>query len=190
MTLNHLAHSQTPTKSSIKKVLILGAECTGKSTLAKDLATHFHTRYVPEYMRTYLENKPKNYVCQYEDLLPIALGQLQSECDNLQKSNQYLFCDTSTFEIMAYALWYFNKCPKEIIAMIDNNPYDLILLTDESGIDWQADDMRDLPHGRTQMREHFITLLEEFHLPFHPISGNRTQRIHQVHYLLQPNSHG
>lgn len=169
----------------IKKILILGAECTGKSTLTKDLAMHFNTCHTPEYMRLYLEQKPKDYVCQYDDLLPIGMGQAQLENNCLIKSNNYLFCDTSLFEIMAYAFWYFNQCPDEIIQWVKNSHYDLVLLTDEIGITWQADGMRDLPHGRHKMREHFIKLLDEFGICFYPISGDRKSRVCQVTQLLK-----
>lgn len=170
---------------NIKKITILGAECTGKSTLAQDLAKALDTCHVPEYMRLYLEQKPKGYVCQYEDLLPITLGQIALEKDYLKKANRYLCCDTSPFEIMAYAFWYFNQCPDDIIDIVKNHHDDLVLLTDEIGIAWQADGMRDLPHGRHQMREHFVKLLTEFDIRFYPISGDRQSRVYQVMQLLK-----
>ena len=37
------------------KIVLFGPESTGKTTLAKQLAAHFNTEWVPEYMRTYLE---------------------------------------------------------------------------------------------------------------------------------------
>ncbi|WP_066799862.1 AAA family ATPase [Moraxella oblonga] len=177
----------TPTKqpTNIKKILILGAECTGKSTLAKDLANTFDTSYVSEYMRLYLEKKPTGYICQYDDLLPIAMGQITLENQLSKQANQYLFCDTGIFEIMAYAFWYFKKCPDDIIKLVKNSQYDLVLLTDEQGITWQADGMRDLPHGRHKMREHFITLLSDFGLDYYSIFGNRQERIQQVNQLLR-----
>lgn len=170
---------------NIKKITILGAECTGKSTLAKDLAKAFDTHHVPEYMRMYLEQKPKDYICQYDDLLPITLGQIALENDGLKKANRYLFCDTSPFEIMTYAFWYFNQCPDNIIHLVKNSHDDVVLLTDEIGIIWQADGMRDLPHGRHKMREHFIKLLDEFGICFYPISGDRKSRVYQVIKLLK-----
>lgn len=170
--------------TAIQKILIIGAECTGKSTLCQDLATYFNTVYVREYMRTYLQNKPTGYTCQYQDLLPIAIGQMTNEIHHSYLANRYLFCDTSVFEIMSYAYWYFNHCPNEIIEMVKHAHYDLILLTDEIGIDWQADGMRDLPHGRADMRKFFIQKLQDYNLSYHTISGNRNNRIEHVKHLL------
>ncbi len=178
MTNNHDLPTAKPTQ--IKKILILGAECTGKSTLSQDLAKHHHTAYASEYMRHYLQQKPKGYVCQYQDLLPIAKGQIDSENIALHTANHYLFCDTGLFELMVYANWYFQKCPKAIITHIKNYPYDMIFLTDDTGIDWVADGQRDMPHGRKTMRNFFIRHLNTFNLDHVSISGNRQQRMQQA----------
>ncbi|MCS4532773.1 ATP-binding protein [Neisseria montereyensis] len=169
----------------IHKVLILGAECTGKTTLAKDLAHHFGSVYSGEYMRTYLEGKPKGYVCQYEDLLPIAIGQINQENRQIAHAKDYLFCDTGLFEIASYAHWYFQDCPPSIEDAVKIQHYDLILLTDEQGIPWQADGMRDLPNGRDKMRQFFIKRLQEQGLNYHPVYGDRATRVTQVATLLQ-----
>ena len=58
---------------------IVGPESTGKTTLAKGLAKHFKTNWVPEYAREFLSNLDRAY--QKEDLIEIARGQLASESD-------------------------------------------------------------------------------------------------------------
>ena len=45
------------TKSNCIKVVLFGPESTGKSTLAKELASHFETDFVEEYAREYLQKK-------------------------------------------------------------------------------------------------------------------------------------
>ena len=61
----------------MKKVVITGPECTGKTSLAKALANHYNTRWVPEFARDFLNNLDRPYV--EEDLLEIAKGQLNLE---------------------------------------------------------------------------------------------------------------
>jgi nicotinamide riboside kinase len=71
----------------LKKIVIIGPESTGKSTLCEGLATHFSsctvagTKYisgwVPEFARQYLLENGMNY--KYEDLLTIARGQVALE---------------------------------------------------------------------------------------------------------------
>src|SRR5947208_3190923 len=62
---------------TIKKIVVIGPESTGKSTLCKQLAGHFSTLWCPEYAREYLLIHGKHYT--YNDLLTIAKGQLQLE---------------------------------------------------------------------------------------------------------------
>src|SRR5262249_7924930 len=57
----------------IKRVAIVGAESTGKTTLAAALADHYRTVWVPEFARGYLE--ARGGVCRLEDIAPIAEGQ-------------------------------------------------------------------------------------------------------------------
>ena len=62
---------------AIKKIVIIGPESTGKSTLCKNLAAHYNSLWVPEYAREYLEKKGTKY--SYENLLDIAKGQIALE---------------------------------------------------------------------------------------------------------------
>lgn len=41
----------------IRRVAILGAESTGKTTLARMLALHFNTVWVEEYARNYMQDR-------------------------------------------------------------------------------------------------------------------------------------
>ena len=64
-------------KSEIKKIVVIGPECTGKSTLCEQLAEHYNTEWVREYAREYLEKNGTNY--RFEDLYEIAMGQIAGE---------------------------------------------------------------------------------------------------------------
>ena len=79
----------------IKKILLIGAECTGKSTLVHALADKYNTTYTSEYLRTYLEQKPKNHICTFDDLTPIAQGQMNSEKHAIATANHYCFIAVS-----------------------------------------------------------------------------------------------
>ena len=61
----------------MKKIVILGPESTGKSTLCEQLAACYNTQWVPEYARTYLQKNGTQY--KYEDLFEIAKGQVENE---------------------------------------------------------------------------------------------------------------
>ena len=61
----------------LKKVVILGPESTGKSTLCELLAQHYQTHWCPEFAREYLLTHGMDYT--YDDLQYIAKGQLAME---------------------------------------------------------------------------------------------------------------
>lgn len=188
------------TPKSVFKVAVLGAESTGKTTLCRDLAAHFNSLWVPEYMRTYLQAKWDNQqlTCTWEDLLPIAQGQIvlenkmaQQVAQNSQNSQKpdhqnYLFCDTSLFELMVYSNWYYGDCPAALKKAALTHHYDLILLT-EVDIPWVADDLRDSPHEREEMSAYFESQLNSYNKNFRRISGNRDARVRQVIEWLSKN---
>jgi len=165
----------------------LGAESTGKTTLCRDLAAHFDSLWVSEYMRTYLQAKWDNeqLTCTWDDLLPIAQGQIALEnklakkVTQMSNENCYLFCDTSLFELMVYSHWYYGDCPAALEQAALAHHYDLILLT-EVDIPWVADDLRDSPHQRDEISAYFASQLNKHRKPFQRISGDRKERVRQV----------
>lgn len=66
--------------NALQKIVVLGPESTGKSTLCEQLAKHYNTINCPEYARQFLTENGVKY--NYTDLLTIAKGQLTLE-DNL-----------------------------------------------------------------------------------------------------------
>ncbi len=175
------------TPNSVINVAILGAESTGKTTLCRDLASHFGSPWVSEYMRTYLQAKwdDEQLTCTWEDLLPIAQGQialenqLAKQAAELPDKPHYLFCDTSLFELMVYANWYYDDCPKPLTQAALAHHYDLILLTDFD-VPWVADDLRDSPHQRKEISQYFANQLNSQQKPFRYIKGGRVERVQQV----------
>lgn len=178
------------THKSVINVAILGAESTGKTTLCRDLAVHFGCPWVPEYMRTYLQKKwdSEQLTCTWDDLLPIAQGQIELENELAKQATQtsdggYLFCDTSLFELMVYAKWYYGDCPEGLTQAALAHHYDMILLTDVD-IPWVADDLRDSPHQREDISAYFASQLTLHNKTFQRIGGDREERVQQVVKLL------
>ena len=62
---------------TLKKIVVIGPESTGKSTRAESLAKQYDTVWCPEYAREYLLKNGMDY--RYEDLLTIAKGQIAGE---------------------------------------------------------------------------------------------------------------
>lgn len=164
------------------KVVLFGPESTGKTTLAKQLAEYYNTEWVPEYAREYLQKKWDEHkeICAYDDLIPIAIGQMQLENNALKKANEVLICDTDLFVTKLYSEIYFDGKVDPALEKISlENVYDLYLLT-YIDIPWVADDLRDKPHEREQMFSYFKTSLEKHNLPYIIIDGDGVSRFKKL----------
>ena len=165
--------------SDLIKIVLFGPESTGKTTLAKQLAKHYNTRWVPEYAREYLQKKwdDEGKICELEDLLPIARGQMALENQLAKQANKILVCDTDLLVTKVYSEAYFDGfCDPLLEKYALQNTYDLYFLT---GIDvpWVPDDLRDRPNERVKMLNLFKTALEKYHLTFVILEGNQEKRL-------------
>lgn len=161
-----------------KKIVLYGPESTGKSTLSRKLAQHHHTAYIEEYARDYLQEKydRTQRPAEFEDIMPIAIGQRIAENTAIDQATDYLFCDTDVLETYVYCKAYFEKVPDALLEAVQKAHYDLYLLLD---IDtpWTNDDLRDRPEQRQEFFELFKNALEDFNKPYHIISGLGDNRL-------------
>ena len=127
----------------MKRIVIIGPESTGKSTLCKQLAAHYNTVWCPEYAREYLLKRGMNYT--YEDLTVIAKGQLESE-QRLQSGakNNIYFIDTDMYVMKVWHEVAFGKCPSWLLKTISRRQYDLYLLCN-TDLPWIKDELREYP---------------------------------------------
>jgi nicotinamide riboside kinase len=72
----------------IKKIVIIGPESTGKSSLCQQLASHYSTQWVREFAREYLLANGTDY--RFENLLTIAKGQVELEDREVNRMMQLL----------------------------------------------------------------------------------------------------
>lgn len=164
---------------SAKKILILGPESTGKSTLASELSAYYGEPFVPEFSRQYLENLNRAY--DFDDLSTIAKGQLAEENALFSKSKQFLFCDTDLRVIHIWSFHKYGKTAPWILEEIAQRSYAAILLT-QIDLPWEADPLRE--HPQPEMREYFfneyLKLTEESGLPFAIVSGSKKDRLQKA----------
>jgi NadR type nicotinamide-nucleotide adenylyltransferase len=131
---------------ALKKIVIIGPESTGKSTLTTALAKHYDTFACPEYAREYLNTNGVKY--DYSDLEKIAKGQLAEEDkltqDAIQQNKQKLIVDTDMYVMKVWCEYVFNNCYPFILEAIEQRKYDLYLLCDID-LPWTKDEMREYP---------------------------------------------
>jgi nicotinamide riboside kinase len=93
---------------TFKKLVLIGVESSGKTTLAQALAEKLQGTYVPEYARMYLDAHGLLY--QQEDLLAIAKGQVELIKEACNKEEQWLVCDTDLLVIKVWSEQVFGSC--------------------------------------------------------------------------------
>lgn len=170
------------TQGDIAKIVFYGPESTGKTTLAKKLAEHFNTKWVPEFARDLLQQKFENTgkACEASDIKPIVEGQLKTENKLSKKANLFLFCDTDPLETYVYAKVYFpGKDFSWLDKLNENLKYKHYFLT-YIDTPWEADDLRDKPHERDEMYDAFLSELKRRNKSFTILKGNIETRAQKV----------
>jgi NadR type nicotinamide-nucleotide adenylyltransferase len=159
-----------------RRIVVIGPESTGKSSLSQALAALYHTVWVPEYARTYLETLNRPYT--EKDLLTIAHGQLALEDEQAASANGLLICDTDLHVIKVWSEHRYGRCAPWILQQIEQRRYDLYLLTDID-IRWEDDPLRE--HPEPEMRLHFYKIYKDIvqnsGVPWAPVSGEPEKRL-------------
>ena len=183
----------------IKKVVIIGPESTGKSSLCKHLAAHYNTIWCPEFAREYLTTNGKKY--DFEDLEIIAKGQLALEDEYIAKlkntnennrhsnsisetlipNSQILFIDTDMYVMKVWSEYVFGKCHLSILNEIVQRKYDLYLLCNID-LPWAADELREYPDDkpRQELYNMYQDILINQQVPWVQISGNYEERLKEA----------
>lgn len=186
----------------MKKIVIIGPESTGKSTLCEQLAAHYNTLWCPEYAREYLLKHGTNY--SFEDLLTIAKGQLaleekyiesvlssreseiktnglQNADSRFRTQDSLLFIDTDMYVMKVWCEFVFGSCHRFILDQIVKRKYDLYLLCNVD-LPWVKDELREYPDLETRSRLYLIykDILINQSVPWVDVSGNYDERLRKA----------
>jgi NadR type nicotinamide-nucleotide adenylyltransferase len=140
----------------MKKVVVIGPESTGKSTLSEKLAAHFNTVWTPEYAREYIDQLQRPY--EESDLLEIAAGQVALEQHMARQASNVLICDTDLYVIKVWSEHKYGRCDPRILQQIARQQCDLYLLT-YIDLPWEEDPQREYPDP--EMRHYFYDIYRE-----------------------------
>jgi NadR type nicotinamide-nucleotide adenylyltransferase len=164
----------------MKKIVVIGPESTGKSTLCRQLADHYGLSWVPEYARQYLLQHGTNYT--YEDLLTIAKGQLAlEEAYAASAKGPFLFVDTDMYVMKVWCEYVYGKCHQWILDRIAERNYDFYFLCDID-LPWVQDGLREYPdlENRQKLYRIYKDILINQSVPWLEISGNENDRLQKA----------
>jgi NadR type nicotinamide-nucleotide adenylyltransferase len=164
----------------VQKVVVLGAESTGTTTLAKDLAAHYQTVWAPEYGRLYYEGQmsaSNSDAWRTDEFVHIAKAQNRLEEALVKKTNHgLLICDTDAFATTLWHERYLGKSSRRVEQSVKKEKPLLYILTDID-IPFVQDGTRDGEHLRTWMHQRFLVKLKQKKLNYFIASGTRKQRL-------------
>ena len=176
----------------LNKIVVIGPESTGKSTLCEQLSVHYGTVWCREYAREYLLKNGTDY--SFDDLLTIAKGQLQLEeeaiqqvCSNTMSPEEYssdrrlLFIDTDMYVMKVWCEFVFGKCHRWILDQIVERKYDLYLLCN-TDLPWVKDELREYPdlESRQKLYNIYKDIMINQPVPWVDISGSYEQRFEKA----------
>lgn len=178
-----------------RKVVVVGAESTGTTTLALDLAAELQAPSVAEYGRAHSGLLAQRFGSIHDvewtpaDFTIIADGQVAAEEDSLLAwasdeaatpgdLGPWLVCDT---DLLATAIWherYLDQPVPELVerALSERRP-DLYVLTSHRGVDFHQDGLRDGEHLRAWMTGRFREVLAGSGVAWVEVEGGRRQRV-------------
>jgi nicotinamide riboside kinase len=191
----------------LKKVVVIGPESTGKSTLCQQLATHYNTNWCAEFAREYLLTHGTKY--DINDLELIAKGQLALEDTEAKKTASWftksqeniwlntgslqsqnhppiLFIDTDMYVMKVWANYVFNQSISFVEENIKKRKYDLYLLC-QNDLPWVKDELREYPNDapREELYNIYKNILQNQPTPFVIINGDYEERLQKAITAVQ-----
>jgi HTH-type transcriptional regulator, transcriptional repressor of NAD biosynthesis genes len=162
-----------------RRVVIVGAESSGTTTMARALAEHYGTVWVEEYGRRYSEEMFRRlgrYDWRSADFVHIATEQARLEDAAAREANRILFCDTDAFATSIWHERYLGTRSSDVDAIAAKRRPDLYLLTDVD-IPFVQDGYRDGEAIRTWMHGRFVAELQRSGRPYVVLSGPHAHRL-------------
>jgi NadR type nicotinamide-nucleotide adenylyltransferase len=159
--------------ANVLRVCCVGAESSGTTTLAQQLASHYRTLWVPEYGRDYTEARKvagAKYEWKSDEFVHIALKQQEHEDIMAAQANRVLFCDT---DALATCIWherYMGFWSFAVENIAERRRYALYILT-KPDIPFVQDRIRDSENLREWMTQRFRTELNRRDYPWILVQG-------------------
>ena len=159
----------------VHRIVITGAESTGKTTLARALAERYGEPWTKEFVRDYVDRL--GHTLQQTNLEPIAQGQFALEDKGLKQAQRLVFHDTNILSSIIYAKHYFGTTLDWVDKRFQERTYNLYLLC-MPDIPWETDGkQRESPKARAQLHKIFKAKLDSLQLPYIEIGGSKEKRL-------------
>ncbi|HVF05575.1 MAG TPA: AAA family ATPase [Frankiaceae bacterium] len=162
-----------------RRVVLVGAESTGTTTLAAALAAALGTAWVPEYGREWCEVRPGGLAAPWSSAEFDLIARRQAEREDAAAREvpvPWLVCDTDP---LATAVWHerYVGSPSATVAAFaaTRRPCRYVLTSDD--VPFVQDGLRDGEHLRGWMTERFRAVLDGSGVPWVEVRGSVADRV-------------
>jgi NadR type nicotinamide-nucleotide adenylyltransferase len=169
-----------------RRIALLGAESTGKSTLADALARRYATLWLPEYLREFVEVHAR--VPREDDQVGIARTQRERERALAADARvrDFLFVDTTPLMTAVYSRIYWGRVPPDLLDLEAAHDYAFTLVA-APDLPWVPDGLqRESEEVRQRVHAQLVAVLAARGIPFTLLTGELEERVRQVEALIGP----
>jgi len=170
----------------MRRIILTGAESSGKSYLTQHLGEVFKLPYVLEYARTYLEENGPEY--DLEQLRKMSRLHLSYQQEKIPTSTPWGIFDTDLINYKIWAEEVFGCCPAEISTGIEQESSHLYLLC-KPDLPWEPDPLRENPDDLQRIYQRHLDEIIRLKRPYEVVEGLGAVRLANaeaaLHRLLQ-----
>jgi len=161
-----------------RRIVIIGAESCGKTTLAAALAQHFKTVWVPEHGRWYWEGRRylRNHVWQEDEFVNIAMAQSALEDNLARHAHQgFVFADTDALVTAVWQKRYTKE--SESVQEIAQSRVPDVYIACAADFDWVQDGSRESHEHRQWMQNTMLDAARNSGAPVLTVDGPHGERM-------------
>lgn len=173
-------------KDFVSKVVFLGAESTGKTTIAHILSKIYKTSWMPEHGRDFwLKHKDNNGILTQKQLAQLAREHIDLENDALIKAHKFLFVDTNAITTEMFSYFYHGNADPELVKLAHQaqERYDFWFVCG-TDIPYEDDGTRNGARHRKKFQDKIIKDLENRGIEYTLLEGALDQRIQTVRKII------
>ena len=168
--------------SLIQKVVFVGTESAGKTTLAKRMAEEMDTVWTHEYGRELWMEQGGG---TFQDHLTMARRQNMREEAAKQQARKFVFCDTNAWTILQWSLWAYGAADTRLVDIVEKSKDEYIWVVCAPDFGWVDDGVRELRDGKA-IKFHNAQLddLKRRGIKYHYVEGPLEKRVEQVKKII------
>lgn len=175
----------------MRKVVFLGAESTGKTTIAEAMARAFETQWMPEFGREYWErHKDQEGKLTKTQLVELAVEHRRREDILLPECRNFLFVDTNALTTAQFCRFYHGVCPPEleILARAAESRYAHVFVC-ATDIPYVEDGTRNGAEHRERFQAAILRDLEHRDIAWQLLQGPLKYRIQRVRQGIESDAY-